>query len=512
MFLLAESRITNSIKNIKFAFFNQIIFNLLKFLNRYIFIMVLSEEYLGLNGLFSNILSILSLAELGVGTSITYSLYKPVAEGNKQKITNLINIFKKAYTIIGLFIGISGIMLTPFIQFFVNEMPDIPYIRIIYVLFVINSASSYIFSYKSTLISTNQKNYIIDMYCLVGQIIISVLQIIFLLTTKSYILYLLIQVIVTLLRNIALSIKAEKMYPFINEIKPTKLDETEKNKLINNIKALIVHKIGAVAVCGTDNILIAKLDSLKIVGVYSNYTLITGTLEMVYGIIFNSISSSIGNLCAVSDKKKSLEYFYNMRFFSFWLYSFSVICLYILIDPFIGMIFGEKYILPRLMVIVVLINYYISGMRKFVSIFKDAYGLFWEDRYKPIIESIINLVFSIILGIKFGGAGVIMGTIISNISTCFWMEPYILFKYGFNENLYKYFIKYFKYTFIALLNLIITVNICNIFMLEGLFGFIIKMFICAVIPNLIFFVIFRKTSEFKYSYNIILNKVLKRKM
>ncbi len=509
MFLLAESRITNSIKNIKSAFFNQILFNILKFVNRYVFIYTLTEEYLGLNGLFSNIISILSLAELGIGTSIVYSLYKPLAEKDEQKICNLMSIFKKSYIAIGLFISIVGIMLTPFIQFFVNEMPDIPYIRFIYVLFIFNASSAYFFSYKSTLIGADQKNYINNIYYSISQFIIAVLQIVFLLLTHNYIIYLSIQIIITLIKNIALSHKADNIYPFLKTLKPKKLDLEEKNKIIKNVKALVFHNMGSVVVNGTDNILIAKLDSLKIVGLYSNYSLVMGTLEMVYGIVFGSIGSSIGNLCAVSDEEKSKEYFYIMRFFAFWLYSFTCICIYVLIDPFIGMLFGEKYILPRLMVIIIIINCYVGGMRKFVIMFKTAYGLFWEDRYKPILESIINLIASIILGKYFGGAGVFMGTLVSSLSTYFWIEPYVVFKYGFKSSVIPYFIDYIKYTVIAIFNLVVTVFIANIIVYDGIFGFILKMFVCAFVPNIIYLLLFFRSKEFKYLFNIFKNRILK---
>lgn len=497
------TRTANAIKNIKFSMLGQVIGILLNFLTRTIFVNILGAEYLGLNGLFTNILSILSFAELGIGSAIVYSMYKPLANKNEAEIRALMNLYKKAYSCIGIIIIVAGSILTPFLEFLIRDIPDILNIRILYLIFVVNSGTSYFFSYKRSLLIADQKKYIESIYYYLFYIIRNVLQIIFLIYTKQYIVYLLIQFIITFLENICISRKVDKMYPFIKVKSFSKLDLDVSNTIIKNIKAMIFHRVGSIAVTGTDNILISKFISIKVVGLYSNYLLIINALNQIYNLVFQSLIASIGNLGVTETNEKKEFIFKCIDFIGFWIFSFSSISLIILLNPFIKLWIGQDYIFNLSTVILIVISFYLTSMRKSVLTFRDALGLFWYDRYKPILEAALNLTASIILAKVMGLNGIVLGTIISTLFTCFWVEPYILYKYAFKSSVKSYFKKYLFNTFIAITVGILTWLISNLFSDYTLVGFFVKSIICLVVPNILFIIIFGRTKEFKYISNLI---------
>ncbi len=496
-------RTESSIKNLLFAFGGQIVGILISLLSRLVFVRILTSEYLGLSGLFSNILSMLTLAELGVGTAITYNLYKPLAEKDNEKIKSLMQLYKIAYRVIGIIIFVIGVLLTPLLPHLINDMPNIPNINLIYILFVANSSISYFYSYKRVLITSDQKKYIATVYRYTFYFLLNVSQIIGLLITRNYIVFLVLQIIMTLLENIMVSRKADKMYPYLKEKNVNKLDKITKKSIAKNVSAMTLHKIGGVVVNSTDNLIISKYVGLNEVGIYSNYYLITNSITIILSQVFSSITAGIGNLAAVETEDKVYDVFKKVFFLNFWIFSFAAIGLFILFNDFISLWLGKEYIFDVLTVICIVMSFYITGMRKTVLTYKDALGLYWQDRYKPIIESVINIVVSILLVKKFNVAGVFMGTIISTITTCFWIEPYVLYKYALKQKLSKYLKQYGIYTIVGLIALFITYIICKLFKEVTIINFIIKLIICLIIPNLFYCLIFKNKNEFKYYIKLI---------
>ena len=509
-------RTISSIKNLIVAFGGQFIGIIISFVARIVFLKILNAEYLGINGLFTNILTILCLAELGIGSAMNFSLYKPLAEQNKEKIKSLMYLYKKAYIIIGIIILVLGIAISPLLPYFINEMPDIPEnIYFIYILFVINTGISYFFSYKRALIISDQKRYIATFYRYAFYFLLNVAQIICLLVTRNYILFLILQIIFTLLENIFVSIKANKMYPYLKEKNIDRLLKEETKEIKKNVLALILHKVGGILGNCKDNIIISKFIGLTEVGIYSNYYLIISALNTIIGQFFSSIVASIGNLGATENKEKLKNIFDNVFFMNFWIYGFSSICLYILFNDFITLWLGEEYLLSIGVMLIIVIDFFIEGMRKTVLTFKDGLGLFWYDRYKPVFSLIVSLVASIILVQKIGLAGVFIGTIISTLTTAFWIEPYVLYKYGLKAKLREYFKQCIKYTIITILVALLTIFIVNtLFTSVNILTFIGKLLLCIGIPNLCFVLIFRKSEEFIYFKNLIegiINKIKNRK-
>jgi Membrane protein involved in the export of O-antigen and teichoic acid len=503
------SRTTNAIRNITYAIVGQGLALIIGFISRIVFIHILGAEYLGINGLFTNILSILSLAEMGFGTAIVYTMYKPLAERDNYKLRALMNLYKNAYIIIGIIIAIVGAALTPFLSFFIKEIPNVPYIQLIYLMFVANSSISYFYSYKRSLIIADQKKHIDTFYRYFFYFLLNIAQIVILLFTKNYILFIGLQIISTFIENVCISKKVDKLYPFLKERGKTKLDKEEKNIIGRNVKAMVYHKIGGIVVMGTDNILISKFVGVIQVGIYSNYLLIINALNSILGLAFQSITASIGNLGVTETNEKGLFIFECINFIGFWIYASVSICLINLINPFIRLWLGSDYLFPMPLVIIIIVSFYLTGMRKSVLTFRDALGLFWYDRYKSIFEAAINLVVSILLAQKIGVAGVFIGTIISTLTTCFWVEPYILFKYGFKTSAIPYFERYIKFSLFLLFVGGITWLICTIFPDGSFMGFIYRLLVSAVVPNIIFLVVFWRCKEYKYLLSIIKNRLNK---
>ena len=509
------SRTRNSIKNIEYAVVGQVLGLLAKFVSRLVFVRVLSAEYLGIDGLFTNILSVLSLAELGIGTAIVYSLYKPIAEGDIEKIKSLMDLFKRTYQTIGIIITVLGLMITPFLHYLIKEMPDVAYIRFIFVIFVLNSSISYFYSYKRFLIIANQKKYIATIYRYGVFVAMNVAQILMLLVTGNYTLFLLVEMVAIFIENVLISRKADQLYPYLKEKKVVPLDKVEMITIKKNVKALIFHRVGGVVVLGTDNLVISIFIGIVAVGTYSNYLLVIGALTMIYGLVFESLTASIGNLGITQSKEKNIAVFELINFLAFWIYGFSAIALWNLINPFIELWLGRQFLFEMGIVTVLVINFYLLGVRTSVKVFKDAHGLYWFDRYKPLAESFINIVASVVLAQVLGLVGVFLGTLISTITTSFWVDPYVLYRHGFKSSVKPYFGVYLRYSALTLLAGVPTFFFCSFFKETHFLSFVARAFICLIIPNLIFFIVFRKNSNLislkGIGKSFIADKILKKK-
>lgn len=497
-------RTKNSLKNIVVAILSQTVNLVLSFVNRAVFLKTLGLEYLGASGLFGDILSMLSVAELGIGSAIIFAMYKPMAEEDYDRLHSLVDFYRRAYWLIGGLILTLGLGLTPFLELFIKSGYNIDHIQIIYVLVLINSAVSYFFSYKITLLTVAQKNYIeilVRVSILVCQ---NIIQIICLLTTKNYLLYLLIQICFTIMHNIITSRIATHQFSFLKSKNTIPLDKNEKHALFKNVKALLLHRLGGFFVLGTDSIIISKFISLTANGLYGNYTLIIKSINNFTGLIFTAITSSVGNLCASNSCSKMLDIFNKINFLCFWIAAFCSACLASLMTPFIGLCFGSKNELDISITLIIILNFYLTQMRYPVQVFKNALGLFWQDRWKPLVESIINIIISIILVRFIGLLGVLLGTAISTISVVLWVEPRIVYKYGFKVPVINYFKKYLIYLLLTVVVCYLNYQACNLIKWGGIVGFAVKVVISAILPNALLFVLFHKTILFCYYKTLII--------
>ena len=497
-------RTQSSLKNMYIGILTQIIITLLGFISRKVFIDGLGTEYLGINGLLTNVLSMLSLVEGGVGTSIVYNLYKPLANNDTKKVTALVQLYKKLYGILAILVAILSLMLYPFLGSLMNGGTSGKYITVVYFIFVIKNIISYLNAHKWSLINADQKGYILARINLIFNIVTTICRIAIIYLTKSYILYLLVELIIIIIQNIYNGNIVNTRYPYIKTKEKYKVDNEVKENMITNVKALFLHKVGSYCVFGTDNILISAFISVKTVGIYSNYTMIIGQLSALIGPILNSINASVGNLVATEGEDKNYSVFKIVYLLNFWLYSISAIFLYNLLNPFIDWWIGEGLLLDNFTLIIVLVNFYISGLRTSVGIFKEKAGIFTEDKYIPLLESVINLGASLILVKYIGLAGIFLGTTISSIAFPVWNQSRLVYKKLFKRPLREYFERYFLYAGVTILLAIMVTTICNIFVSGYSFlSLVIRGIICVTIPNIILVLIFHKTEEFKYLYNII---------
>ena len=342
------SRTSSSLKNAAFTVGGAIITMLLQFVNRRLFVNYLTNDYLGLNGLFSNILSMLSLSELGVGAAIIFALYKPVAENDKEKVKSLMSMYKRFYTLIGCTIIGMGIALSPFLGVFIKEMPDIPYIRVYYIMYVLDTGLSYFYTYKRSLIICNRENYISSITTTVTSVGTKAVQLLVLIFTHDYFLFLLTQIVFNRVENIVISRIADRKYPYLLEKNVKPLCKEETFHIRKNIFAMLTHKIGNVIVNGTDNLIISKILGLSVLGLYSNYNLPISAVNSIIAKVFQSITSNIGNLVVEKKRNETETVFFNIFFVNYWIYGVCSICFLCLLQPFVSLWLGEEYLLPNI--------------------------------------------------------------------------------------------------------------------------------------------------------------------
>ena len=506
-----KSRTHMAIKNIIWGYGNTFLTTVLKFVCRWIFIRTIGVTYLGINGLYTNILQVLSLSELGIATAMNYSLYKPIAEKDIEKIKSLMYAYKIAYRIIAIVIGVIGIAIIPFLQYLIKDAKGLTNKELIfyYVLFLFNTIISYFVSYKFSLNNAEQKGYITNNITTVVTIVTSVLQIIVLVVFRSFTSYLVIQIVISAISKIFTSIYLDKLYPYLKEKNIQPLDKKTKASLFTNVKSLMVHKLGEVAVNQTDNIIISSFISIKSVGLISNYTLITGTVDAFLSIVFNNIVGSLGNLCATTDKNHQYRIFKIYDFVDFWLYGFAAIAYVSLIQPFTELMWGKEFVVDFRVVLLIIINTYIVGQRIPLNNMKTAGGIFKQDRYLPAIQAVLNLVISIVLARQIGLIGVYIGTIISGIVPTF-IRPLLTYKKLFNRNSGEFYLIFIKHFFVIFIIGVINYYITNLIMSNcNWLTFAVSIIITAILPNVLLVLLYFRSEEFKYLKNIIFNLLKK---
>lgn len=508
-----SSRVNNFLKNTIVGILSQLFSLLLSFVSRTIFIKILSENYLGINGLFSNILSTLSFVELGFGTAIIYMMYKPVAENDKERIKTLVNYYKQIYFKIGCVMLILGMMVIPFMEYIIKEPPIISEnLNLIYVLFLINTSVGYFYSHKTAIINANQKNYIITLYNQIFKWLQLALQIIFLLVTKNYVLYLVIQMVCTFLNNIFISIKADKMYPYIKEKNFKIISNEDKRNMNNKIKSLVFYKLNPSILNGSDNLILSAMVGVSTVGIYSNYYLITNYLSLFLNQITSSLESSIGNLNAAATREKKEEVFYKVLFLCFFIYGIVAVLLMSLVNDFINIWIGEKYLFDNLVVFAIILYLYVNGVCFACYSFRTTTGLFEKAKFVPLVEVVLNILISIILVKLIGVSGVFFGTTIARWLTFFWTDPKLLYNNLFDKNnIKRYFIKYFRYLLTTLIVGVCVFEISQLVSVDNYLFWFIKAILLGILTLLLFVLLTFKTKEFDYMYNLLKTKLYKRR-
>ena len=508
---MENSRLKNSALNFASGFLGRVLAILLNFVVRTIFIYCLNEAYLSVNGLYSNILTVLSLAELGFGSAMVYRMYAPVAVKDYQKAAALLQFYKKIYIIIGVVIFFLGLCVIPFMDYIIKDKPDISGLTLYYILFLVNTSISYWFSsYKASVLYANQKEYIKTNVQNTMAILQSGLQIVLLLLFRKYLLYLLIQLAGNIFLNLYVAHLVDKRYPEIQTYQGASLSAEERVQIRKDTEALVLSRFGHVALNGTDNIIISAVVGVLWVGRLSNYTLICDSVTSVLCQITAAITGSLGNFFATEDKRAGYALFKKVEFLNFWLYGFSFIALVTLLDPFVQIWAGERFVLGLPISIAIAINFFVAGYMNTLWVFRSTIGLFKQGKFRPILVAILNIILSIFLGKLWGVFGVLFATFLSRAAISLWYDPLILHRYGFEVSCKPFFARYFRRVLLltAILIVMLTIRYVVLSSATTVLRFAVMTMFTAIVPNAIFWLAYHRCEEYAYFRSIVKDRVI----
>lgn len=491
-----NNRVENSARNAMVGIAAQCIQMISTFVCRMIFVRCLNSEYLGVSGLFTNVLSMLSVAELGVGSAITFELYKVLADNNQEQIASLMLLYRKAYHAIGIVIGICGLGCLPFIKLLVTTDTTISEnIYILFLLYLAEVVVSYFFSYKQSIIEVAQQNYIVTIVDVFTGVVRNIIQCIVLLITHNFLLYLIVQVLLRVVFNIIISRIADQLFPVIKRRNVKELPKEMKKRMFRNIRYVLVPNVLSKLMSGTDNIVITALGGLAVTGLNSNYSLISATIITFTTKIQMGIGASVGNINAVESDEDKLNSFYEVFLIFFWMYFWCATCYILLIQDTIEIFFGKQYVLPMKIGVITALNFMYYEHSTCRGTFHSTMGLFKYGRYISMISNPINIILSVILGKMWGLFGVLFATLLSRMIFG-WYSARLTFKYGFKRSVWGYYGKVCLYWGIAAIILGITWLICELPDIGNtVLDLIYRMVICMIVPNIMFLVSFSKTKE-----------------
>nr|QGT51259.1 sugar translocase [uncultured Firmicutes bacterium] len=458
----------------------------------------IGQQGVGLNALLNSVITLLSLAELGIGTAIVYHMYGPVAENDKTHIAKLMRCYKYVYRGIAIVIALMGICILPFMKFIVKDVSySNSYVSLIFILFLIQTSSSYFFTYKRSLLSADQKQYVITVFDLVYRVLTIIGGIVVLKLTRELAYYLLLLIAGTVINNICISRYVDKRYPYINEIKET-LPKNELRSIFKDVKNIFIGKVSGVITTATDNILINVFAGTIQTGLFSNYNIILNTLVSVTKQLAGGTRGSIGNLIAVEKPEHVQKVLSRLLFIMFMIASFCTVCLTGLIDRFITIAFGEGLLISRITVYIMIFNLYITIMDIPALNMVAASGLFKYDKWISLAGTIINVIISVIGGKIYGMPGILAGTAATYIIQ-FSFKIVLFYSKYLNKNCVKIFIKIGVFTMLTALECVATALICRSVNAGGEYvSFLICAGISALLPTAVNSLLFCRTEEFKY--------------
>ena len=504
-------RTEKSLRNFIFAVASQVITVALSFITRTCLIYCLGIEAVSINGLFTEVITALSLAELGVGSAIVYNLYKPLAEGDHQKVSQLMNLFRKAYRIIALATLVIGISLTPWLQFFIRDLSyDISYIRVIYLMFVFQSVVSYLFSYKLALLEADQNSYIVTKISTIFRIIGTILILIILVTTKKYIFFLGANILLVILTNAYASHVVDKKYPYIN--KNERLPKEERTQIFGNIRNIFVKQFAGRVVDSTDNILISTLVSTLLVGYYSNYLVVIGVFKQLADKMMAAATASMGNLYVTERTENKIETLNRLTFIFYVFASIASVGTFACVQPFIKLWLGDNYLLDYSVVTILCLLLVTEITYQPLSTAMHLSGFFEIGRNISFVSAVINLAVSIVLGMKIGLIGIFIGTMCTYTIEIIAKVHY-LFKLYFKENSIQYVSFWIRMFFVYFVEIIIIYFINLHLHFSALLAFIFNGFTAVLLTFAIITIVFGRSDAYIYLKHLILRyvkKVLKR--
>ena len=498
------NRTQNAVRNIVWGVIEKIITIVLPFITRTVLIKVLGAEYLGLNSLFTSILQVLSISELGIGTAIVFSMYKPIAEDDKDTLCALLNVYRKIYYAIGTIILIVGVALLPFLKKLIyGTYPNDINIYILYLMYLFNTVVSYyLFAYKQALFSAYQRNDLISKRTTVISAFSNIIQIILLLTIRNYYCYAFIIPLSTILTNILNAILANKMFP---QIKCYGTIPVSMKKDINKrIIGLLSFKIYNVVFTSVDTIVISAFLGLTQLAIYNNYYYVQNSIVAFLIILTNSITAGVGNKMITNTEQENYIDFKKFTFANGWICSWCAICMLCLYQHFMMCWVGSELVFPISTMVLMVLYFLLPRITALTYTYREAAGLWWEDRFRPLVATAVNLVLNLLLVKIIGMNGVLISTLVCTVLINVPWGTIILFKNYFKRSPLEYFGKIILYIFITIVVGGITYFLCNLLPFYGWGGLILKGMICCMVPNILLVLIYHKCNEYIYMKQLIL--------
>ena len=505
-----SSRVKNSLINLITGIGGQTFVTVLNFITRTVFISTLGKSYLGINGLFSDILSMLSLTELGLDTAINFKLYKPLAEGDEERIRVLMKFYKTAYRVVGLLILLLGLTMIPALPFLIKDYETLDGLGInavfIFVIYLMQSATSYLFwASHSAIVKADQKEYLLNIASYAVQFVKSIAQIVILLIFKDFTIYTLLSVLFSVIQNIINAVIAKHRYPYAFTKTKKRMNFLEIKDIFKDLGALFAFKINGIVLKATDNIVLSSFIGLSIVGIYSNYLLFYTTINSFLSRIYQAVKASMGNLYATEGVEKNYLFFETMNFISVVFYGAACVGVSVVANELILCWVGTEYIIAQPFSILIGIEILFYGLKNNLGTVRNTTGAFRQMWYRPAISIAVNIVVSIALVHKLGIYGVLIGTLVADFSTNLLIDPYILHKYSFNN--YKpvsgYYIKSIKYVLLIALTGAADMFLCSVVLPNfGWLSVVAHVGICGVSVPMVFLLVYRKSLEVKYLLNI----------
>ena len=508
---MKAERTEKSILNVESNFFLYAFRSVMMFIVRTFFIKVLGKDVLGLDGLYTNILLVLSITELGISNAINFSLYKPLSQKDYDKVSVLMSFYKKIYRIIGFIIIVLGLLILPFLGKIIVEAPNNLNIYIIFLLYLFDTANLYFISYKETLILADQNNYLLTRTNFVFYLLMYLLQIGGLIFFKSYILYIVIRIIVSLVQRFAINKFISQKYQMISFNSKKKVNDKDLKIIKTNVKGLVFHRVGNYVINGTDNIIISAFLNLATVGMYTNYLSITMMSNSLLASSYKAITASFGNLIAMEDKGMQEQVFQKINFAGHLLYGFVTIAFIVLINKFVEIWLGSDYLLSQITITVICINFYLDGMKQCIDSIKDAAGVYDQDKYVPILQAIVNIAVSLILVKPLGVLGIVLGTCVSHIVLPVWNRPYIIYKHVFNTSPKNYYINYVKNIMVLVITTFLIYYVIGLLKFKlNILTFIVYCIIYSILYLVIISIIYFKNANYRFYVGLFYNRIKKK--
>lgn len=512
------SRTQNSILNFITNLGSSLLLVVLNFVTRSMFIRYLGTSYLGIEGLFSNILTMLSLAELGFGSAIVFKLYKPIEEQDRPRILVLMKLYRKTYFILGCVIAAVGICLIPFLPSLVKDYHRFADLGlnavIIFLLYLFNSVASYwFFAYKSAFVQASQKTYLLNLLGYAVAIVNSICQILVLVFLRSFILYLSVQIFFAVLTNLLYALVCDKRYPYIREKTSERISKEELKEFFKDCASLLLYRGSNTITTASDNVVLSAMVGLETVGYYANYLSIKTALRSLLYTFLSAVQASLGSIYSTGNLEWSRLVFRVVNFCTVLLYGIGAIGLAVLMDDFIQLWIGSEYIVTSWLyngqtvstpiALLIGIEIFTYGQVLYCSIFRNAMGLFQELKFRPVASILVDLAICILTIPYLGIAGCVLSTIVSHLTTNLIFDPIVICKHGLKQSPWGYFLRNLSYKLVIILAGLLAWWVCGLIPFDGIAGFLLRGVVCVLVPSFSMVICFCRTTEFSFLLNTV---------